>query len=315
MQIRHFKFLAILFLALSYSSGSFAANPMPRTCNSANIVPGGSGGTGNSSSIPPGGIGGNGIEASNGGIGGTGNTPIIPPGGIGGNGIEASNGGIGGTGNTPIIPPGGIGGNGIEAANGTQPITPPGGIGGTGITFAGNIISIEGEVSVFNANQTQRLSHGDAICVGDRITVANNAKAKIGFSDNAVLFLLANTEIQINDYYYSEKDAAHGRSLVALIRGDIRSVSGAISKQNPAQYAIKTPIASIHVIGTDFLVTHLATHDGALDTGTYTKVISGEVMVSSPTTKIHLRAGESSHVLLNGTQSIINSGGGTCSVP
>lgn len=312
MQIRHFKFLAILILALSYSSGSYAANHMPRTCNSASIAPGGSGGTGNSSTLPS---GGNGSEDSNGGIGGTGNTSPIPPGGIGGNGIEASNGGIGGTGNTPVIPPGGIGGNGIEASNGNPPPTPPGGIGGTGITLAGSIITIEGEVSVSNANKTQRLSLGDAICVGDRITVANNAKAKIGFSDHAVLFLLANTEIQINDYYYSEKDLTHSRSLVALIRGDIRSVSGAISKQNPAQYAIKTPVASIHVIGTDFLVTHLATHDGALDTGTYTKVISGEVMVSSPTTKIHLRAGESSRVLLNGTQSIINSGGGTCSVP
>lgn len=315
MRLRHFKFLAILTLVLSYSSGSFAANQMPRTCNSVSILPGGSSGTGNASTIPPGGIGGNGIEASNGGIGGTGNIPPIPPGGIGGNGIDASSGGIGGTGNTTTIPPGGIGGNGVEANNSTQPVTPPGGIGGTGISMAGSIISMHGEVTVLNGNQSQRLSDGDAICVGDRIAVADNAKAKISFSDNAVLFLLPNTEIQISDYYYSAQDPARSRSLVALIKGDIRSVSGAISKQNPAQYAIKTPIATIHVIGTDFLVTHLATHGGALDTGTYTKVISGEVMVSSPTTKIHLRAGESSHVLLNGTQSIINSGGGTCTVP
>jgi hypothetical protein len=295
MQLRHFNLVAILILALSYSSGSFATNQMPRTCNSAGIPPGGSGGTGNSSTIPPGGIGGNVIEASNGGIGGTGNTPPIPPGGIGGNGVEASNGGIGGTGNTPPIPPGGI--------------------GGTGINMAGTVMTLDGEVSVFNSNQTLRLSQGDAICVGDRIIAANNAKAKIGFSDKAVLFLLANTEIQINNYHYSQQDPKQSYSTVSLISGDIRSVSGAISKQNPEQYAFKTPVASIHVIGTDFLLTHLATHDGALGTGTYTKVISGEVMVSSPTTKIHLRAGESSHVLFNGTQSIIGSGGGTCTVP
>jgi hypothetical protein len=311
MRVWHFKFAAILFLALSYSGWAYAANHVPRTCNS--ILPGGLGGTGNTTVIPPGGIGGNGIEASIGGIGGTGNTPIIPPGGIGGNGIEASSGGIGGTGNTTITPPGGIGSNGIQANN--DPTVPPGGIGGTGITMAGNIVALDGEVTVINNNQRLRLSKGDAVCVGDHISTGINAQAKIGFTDSAVLFLLANSNIEINDYLYSEKEPKNNRSQISLIKGDIRSVSGAISKLNPKQYAIKTPIASIHVIGTDFLVTHLATHEGALDTGTYTKVISGEVMVSSPTATIHLRAGESSHVMLNGTQSIINSGGGTCSAP
>lgn len=311
MQLRHFKFAIIVILALSHSGWSYAANSMSRTCSASGILPGGLGGTGHA---PNASVDIN-SNISGGGIGGTGNTTTIPPGGIGGNGIEASSGGIGGTGNAPIIPPGGIGGNGIEANNDKNPVTPPGGIGGTGISIAGNIITLDGNITVMNSGQTLQLHQGDAVCVGDRIMVGNNAKAKIAFSDNAIMFLLANTDVQINDYQYSGNEPKQNRSLIYLNKGDVRSISGAISKLNPEQYAIKTPIASIHVIGTDFLVTHLPTHDGALDTGTYTKVISGEVMVSSPTTKIHLRAGESSHVLLNGTQSIINSGGGTCTLP
>lgn len=338
--------LAIAIAAiLIYSGSAIAANPNPRTCVSGNaslydhgslptggsggtghdpkVPPGGIGGTGNSPAIPPGGIGGNGIEAaSNGGIGGTGHSSTIPPGGIGGNGIEASSGtgGIGGTGNMPTIPPGGIGGNGIETASngggGNTPIIPPGGVGGTGITVAGNLSKASGTITVFtDAEHQLNLVDGDAICNGDRIIVGNNSQAKIEFTDGAVLYVLQNTEVKVDDYHYASAAPQLSRSLVSLAKGDIRSVSGAISKINPAHYAIKTPAATIHVIGTDFLVTHLPTHDGALDTGTYTKVISGEISVTSATNKVHLRAGESSHVLLNGTQSVINSGGGTCKAP
>ena len=308
MQFRHLSLVASLALILNHSGVALAASLTPRICSVANSsvfeqnsnATGGIGGTGHETAMPPG------------GISGTGHETTIPPGGIGGTEYNASidNSGIGGTGHEPTIPPGGIGGTGHETN------TSPGGIGGTGIMAAGKLVNVNGVVTVENhAKQRMQLASGDEICLGDKIAANQDAKAKIEFADGAMLYILKNTEISLTEYNYSAKQPELSRSLVTLSKGDIRSVSGKISKLNPQNYSFHTPASTIRVIGTDFLVTHLQQQEGAIDAGTYTKVISGEVSVQSSTSTIRLRAGESSHVMLNGTQSIISSGGGTCSAP
>jgi len=321
MNLHHLSLAVALILPLSYLGEVSAATHTPRTCGTepgsvleqttgsasgiggtghGTVVPSsGIGGTGHENTIPPGGIGGteHNVAAQSSGIGGTGHDTAIPPGGIGGTGHE----------NT--IPPGGIGGTGHE------PSVPPGGIGGTGIVAAGTLMNVSGIITAEDFTKKQlRLADGDQICPGDKIATNQDAKAKIQFTDGAILHLLKNTEISLIDYNYSPQQPELSRSLITLAKGDIRSVSGKISKLNPQKYSFKTPSSTIRVIGTDFLVTHLLQQEGALDAGTYTKVISGEVSVQSTTSTIRLRAGESSHIMLNGTQSIISSGGGTCSV-
>ena len=314
MKLGYFKSAVIIASIVTCSNVALAADLTPRTCNSISLST-------HHGSLPAGGSGGTGHEliAPSDGIGGTGNT--LPPGGIGGNGVEAANqsGGIGGTSNT--LPPGGIGGTGIEAANelggiggtGNTPIIPPGGIGGTGITVAGSINKIQGKVLVSTSGSDARvLADGDEICVGDKVVLADSSKAKITFTDGATLHVLHNSEISIDDYHYAANSKAQGRSKISLIKGDIRSISGEISKSNPEQYAISTPVSTIRVVGTDFLVTHLPENNESALNGTYVKVLSGEVNVISAFSKVLLRAGESGHVLLNGIHSIIKSVGGTC---
>lgn len=301
MKLGCLKSAIIAACLVAYAGGVLAASTTHRTCNTIDIsTP--------HSTMPAGGSGGTGHEltAPNGGIGGTGNT--LPPGGIGGNGIEAANesGGIGGTGIQAANESGGIGGTG------NTPPTPPGGIGGTGVTVAG-LIKIQGNAVVFNNSAgMQILADGDEICVGDRVVVKDDSKAKITFTDGAVLHVLHHSEVSIDDYQYTSASAEQNRSKVSLIKGDIRSISGQISKSNPEQYAISTPVSTIRVVGTDFLVTHLPENNESALSGTYVKVLSGEVNVISAFSKVLLRAGESGHVLLNGIHSIIKSGGGTC---
>lgn len=330
MQVSQLSSAVILSLALSYPGWSLAASHTPRTCGASYPV------ILEQNAISPGGIGGTGHESvvSPGGIGGTGHEPTIPSGGIGGTGHESS---IvvsaaaqetaissGGTGHETVIPPGGAGGSGHETAipaggmggTGHEAVIPPGGIGGTGIVAAGSFVNIHGIVMVEDIRQQKiQLSTGDEICVGDRIATTHDAKAKIVFSDGATLYVLKNSEVSVIDYMYSTEQPKLSRSTIKLAKGDIRSVSGEISKINPQHYSFSTPVSSIQVIGTDFLITHLTEQEGALDAGTYAKVISGEIKVQSSSTSTRLRAGESSHVMLNGTQSVTSSGGGTCVAP
>lgn len=291
MPIRQLQIAAALISYLTFPLGVLAADRIARNCSPVNL-------TGNGqATIPPG------------GIGGTGHATTIPPGGIGGTGHETTiPGGIGGTGDQASVSSGGIGGTGHETK------IPPGEIGGTGVTLAGNLNMASGIVIAETVDKQKiQLVRGDAICMGDRITLANDAKAKIMFSDGATLYLLKNAEISIDEYYFAAQEPKLNRSLISLAKGDIRSVSGSISKLNPKNYSFKTPLSTIRVIGTDFLVTHLPQPEGAVDAGTYTKVISGEVSVQSSTSTIRLRTNESSHVMLNGSQSTISSGGGSCS--
>lgn len=291
MPVCQLQIAAVLISYLTFSLGVSAADRSPRDCRQIGLVANGQ------TTIPPG------------GIGGTGNTTTIPPGGIGGTGHESTvSGGIGGTGDQAAASPGGIGGTGHETK------IPPGEIGGTGVSLAGTLNMVSGTVIAESADKQQiHLARGDAVCLGDRITLADDAKAKIMFSDGATLYLLRNAEISIDEYSFAAKEPQLNRSLISLAKGDIRSVSGSISKLNPKNYSFKTPLSTIRVIGTDFLVTHLPHPEGAVDAGTYTKVISGEVSVQSTTSTTRLRANESSHVMLNGSQSVISSGGGSCS--
>jgi hypothetical protein len=314
MRLRHLSLAISFSLILSYPGLSFAAANVTRTCSAVKSSIFNQNGT------------------SSGGIGGTGHETTIPPGGIGGtehdNSIRTSdNSGIAGTGHQTTIPPGGIGGtehnspirtsdNSGIAGTGHEPTIPPGGIGGTGMMAAGKLINVNGIVTVEDVTKQQiQLANGDEICSGDKITTKQDAKAKILFADGAIVYVLKDTQISLLDYNYSAQQPDENRSLIMLEKGDIRSVSGKMSKLNPKKYSFQTPASTIRVIGTDFLITHLQQQKGALDAGTYTKVISGEISVQSATSTIRLRAGESSHVMLNGTQSVISSGGGTCSAP
>jgi hypothetical protein len=180
--------------------------------------------------------------------------------------------------------------------------TPPGGIGGTGI-IAGHLSIDHGYVIALGENnQLIQLADGDTIFAGDRIASSNDSKAKIQFTDGASLSLLNNTVIRIDDYYYSAHAPKQGRNLVTLAQGNIRSTSGTILKKNPNHYRLKTPVAIIRVIGTDFLVSHLPAIKQAVDAGTYTKVLVGKVCVQSASGPTHLHAGESSYVKLDGSQ-------------
>lgn len=311
------RFLAttVLSLLLMQIQNVHAEQITRRTCEAENIAwqrlqesmspEGGIGGVGHTKE----GIGGTGHGTRNtdvaGGIGGTGH-PVN--GGIGGTGHDA-NQGIGGTGNANEANSvtAGIGGTGYPATDGIGGTghSPNGGISGTGITMAGNFIEVRGKVFVKNVySQIVSIHEGDEACSGDRIATAGDSSVKVTFSDHADLFVIKNTELQITDYHYAPGLPAQNRSHIKLTRGDIRSVSGDISKTNATQYSFATPLALIRVIGTDFMLTHLPKQEGDLPAGTYTKVNSGEVSVENDKGKHHLRAGQSSHVLLNGSVSL-----------
>lgn len=118
-----------------------------------------------------------------------------------------------------------------------------------GSSEIGKVTILEGTATVSQVMQAVRiLSVGSMIYVKDMIQTGNDSHVQIEFIDKSVLDLKENTRFSIADYSYGSvfaKDQSHSE----LLEGGFRLLSGAI-KPDPNKYNIKTPNATIGLLGT-----------------------------------------------------------------
>jgi hypothetical protein len=120
------------------------------------------------------------------------------------------------------------------------------------ITSAGQVIVATGAVQEIKADQTTRsLQRGDHFYSGDTLVTGTNSTAQIRFTDGSVVALNPNSKLQVNDYSY-QKDPKNDRSVMTLVQGGFRALTGLISKTNPDAYKVQTPVAVIGVRGTNY---------------------------------------------------------------
>ena len=72
------------------------------------------------------------------------------------------------------------------------------------------------------------------------------------FVDGAKVTVRPNSAILIEDYVYNGN--AQDTATLSLISGGLRVITGAISKSNPENYKVRTPVALMGVRGTEFAV-------------------------------------------------------------
>ena len=131
-------------------------------------------------------------------------------------------------------------------------------------TEIGEMIWVKGKVQAIDASQkTRTLERRSPILEHDTLVTDTTGSGQIKFTDNSMLVLREGTTIRIDAYKFapnSPKDDAYTGSLV---KGGFRTVTGLISKNNPENYHLKTPVATIGVRGTEYLVFY--TPDRGLD--------------------------------------------------
>jgi YD repeat-containing protein len=97
------------------------------------------------------------------------------------------------------------------------------------------------------------LAKGAAINSGDRI-VTNDGRAQIRFADGAYVSLQPNTDFAIREFRYDGRTDGSERGLFGLLKGAMRTVTGAIGRVNRSAYEIQTPTATIGIRGTGGLI-------------------------------------------------------------
>lgn len=117
----------------------------------------------------------------------------------------------------------------------------------------GLVVASRGTVLATTASGDSReLKQGDEIFVEDQIMTAPKSFAVLQFLDGAKVTVKPDSEIVIEDYVYNGN--AEDKATLSLVSGGLRVITGAMAKNNPENYKVKTPVALMGVRGTEFAV-------------------------------------------------------------
>jgi len=116
-----------------------------------------------------------------------------------------------------------------------------------------SIKTVQGSCSVRRGSQMLPATVGMHLELGDLLRTGSNSHVAFIMRDGTRVSLGADTELSIDQFAY---DPSHGKFalLLNLGRGLLAYVSGKIASFSPEAVRIQTPVASIGVRGTKFIV-------------------------------------------------------------
>ena len=119
---------------------------------------------------------------------------------------------------------------------------------------AGRVIAVGAGVKAKSADGRLRpLSRRSEVFQGDTI-ITGRSTVQIRFSDGSLTALRPQTTFKIVDYQWKGKEDGSERGFFSLLKGGLRTISGAIGKRNRKNYQMKTPAATIGIRGTSYFL-------------------------------------------------------------
>ena len=167
------------------------------------------------------------------------------------------------------------------------------------IQAVGQVIKNRGKTFVIsNKNKKRDLDIGSEIFVGDRVFTGVKGFIRLNMIDEAKIDLRCNSEMLIEDYQLLR---GGNRSVIYLIKGSVKKITGTIGKMADDVYEMKTPLATVGVRGTEYAIRVLQQHgcDGSLDVnskGLFVKVKRGGIDLQSKKEELALNQGEAAHM-------------------
>ena len=117
----------------------------------------------------------------------------------------------------------------------------------------GYIKTVSGETFVTTAGNPVKGALGTPVHLGSVLKTSANASMGVTFKDETVISFGPNTELTVEEYLYSP---SQGKLKLGskLAKGSMNYVSGVIAKLKPDAVSVTTPVGTIGVRGTQFLV-------------------------------------------------------------
>jgi hypothetical protein len=154
-------------------------------------------------------------------------------------------------------------------------------------------------VAVDKRKISRKLSKGYPVYLGDKVVTGEDGYVRLKMIDEAVLDLHCFSIMVIEEYALN---TASRRSILNLLQGSLKKVTGKIGKMADDIYELKTPVASVGVRGTEYALRVFQSKGcgGTIDAddGLYLQVIKGLVDVHNEAGSVVIAKGETAYVAL-----------------
>ena len=154
-------------------------------------------------------------------------------------------------------------------------------------------------IAVSQQRVSRKLANGYPVYLGDKVITGESGKVRLRMIDDAILDLRCYSIMVIEAYAIS---TSKGTSILNLLQGSLKKVTGKIGKLTNDIYQLKTPVAHIGVRGTEYaLRVYQSKGCGGTvdaDNGLYLEVIKGLVDVQNEAGEVVIAKGEMAYVPL-----------------
>jgi len=146
----------------------------------------------------------------------------------------------------------------------------------------GRVIFASGDVVAENNGATRALRRGAFIQQGDTIITSKRSRSQIRMKDGALFAVRPSSSMRFDQYAYDARTTS-GNSLLNLIKGGFRTISGLVGKHSRQNYRVRTSVATIGVRGTHYGLTLCQQNDcvqnngNEVKDGLYGSVVDGEI--------------------------------------
>jgi hypothetical protein len=163
---------------------------------------------------------------------------------------------------------------------------------------AGTVELVEGDVRFFDANRRMRRPKaGDRINEGESITTGADGEAHLRMEDGGYIAVRPGTRMRIVNF--RAEGGAEDRSIINLLEGSFRAVTGWIAKR-PRAALINTPTATIGVRGTEHEPLVIPEGSRRGEPGTYDRVHIGETEIRTKQGTVAVRPNQAGFAPVRG---------------
>ena len=164
----------------------------------------------------------------------------------------------------------------------------------------GTVAESDGSVIAVDRRKVSRkLVKGTPVFLGDKVITGEDGYVRLNMIDDAVLDLRCFSIMVIEEYALNTSSR---RSILNLLQGSLKKVTGQIGKMTEDVYELKTPVASVGVRGTEYALRVFQSKGcgGTIDAddGFYLEVIKGLVDVHNEAGREVIAKGETAYVPL-----------------
>ena len=170
---------------------------------------------------------------------------------------------------------------------------------------AGTVTQLSGPMMAKKADgKVKILSLKSEVEAGDTLVTEKNTYALVKFIDNSEITLKPSTTFVVEQFAYQADQPEGDQASFNLVKGGLRSLSGLLGKRSKEKFSLKTPVATIGIRGTYFIVEYVAPSTPvptaaaptlptpARSPGLYVQVLDGLIHVTNPAGTSNFSAGQ-----------------------